>query len=114
MKRELYEEVGLELDNKNIIKDFYLKYLKVPSVIEEELSFGVLYKIDLNISFEEFNNKFEIYKKYLGDNGLEVEFTELYGIDKNKESVIKADEKFPNKIPKYIIQMFLKEIEGKN
>lgn len=114
MKRELYEEVGLELEDKNIIKDFYLKYLKVPSVIEEELSFGVLYKIDLNISFEEFNNEFEIYKKYLGDNGLEVEFTGLYGIDKTKESVISAAEKFPNKIPKYIIQMFLKEIESKN
>ena len=114
MKRELYEEVGLELDDKNIIKDFYLKYLKVPSVIEEELSFGVLYKIDLNISFEEFNNEFEIYKKYLRDNDLEVEFTGLYGIDKTKESVISAAEKFPNKIPKYIIQMFLKEIESKN
>lgn len=113
MKRELYEEVGLELDDKRIIKDFYLKYLKVPSATEEELSLGVLYKIDLNISFEKLNNKFEEYKKYLIDNGLEVEFTKLYGIDKTEESIIKINEKFLNKIPKYIIQMFLKEIKGK-
>lgn len=113
MKRELYEELGIDLDNKNIVKDFYLRYLKIPSIIEVELSFGVLYKIDLNITFEEFKEKFYKYKKYLDDNKLEVEFTEVYGIDKNKKCIEEFEKNYSNRIPKYIVEMFFKEIECK-
>lgn len=113
MKRELYEELGINLDDRNIVKDFYLRYLKVPSIIEVELSFGVLYKIDLNITFEEFKEKFYKYKKYLDDNKLEVEFIEVYGIDKNKKSIEDFEKIYSNRIPKYIIEMFFKEIECK-
>ena len=113
MTRELYEEMGIDIDDKNIVKDYYLKYLKIPSIIEVELSFGVIFKIDLNISFEEFKEKFDKYTEYLKENKLEVEFTDVYGIDKNEKSIKEAEEKYLNKIPKYTIQMFLKEIEGK-
>ena len=113
MKRELYEELGIKLEDKNIVKDFYLKYLKIPSIVEVELSFGVLYKINLNITYEEFKNKFFEYKKYLDDNKLEVEFIDVYGIDKNKKSVEKFGKEYVNRIPKYIMEMFFKEIESK-
>lgn len=111
MTRELYEEMGIDINDKTVVKDYYLKYLKVPSIIEVELSFGVLFKIELNISFEEFKERFEKYKEYLKSNDLEVEFTDVYGIDKNEKSIKEADEKYLNKIPKYTIQMFLKELE---
>ena len=72
-----------------------------------------MYKIDLNITFEEFKEKFYKYKKYLDDNKLEVEFTEVYGIDKNKKSIEEFEKTYLNRIPKYIVEMFFKEIECK-
>ena len=111
MVRELYEEMGIDINDKNIIKDCFIKYLKLPSQKEVELSFGILYKINLNITFEELENNFNEYIKYLSDNALEVEFTKIYGIDKTKKGIEEAKEKYGNKIPAYTIELFFKECE---
>ena len=110
MIRELYEEIGIDVNDKNIVKEYKVNYLKLPNKKEVELSFGILFKVKLNIDFNLLEEKFKTYKKYLQDNKLEVEFTDLYGIDKNKESIEMAIEKYGNKIPAYTIELFLKEI----
>ena len=110
MIRELYEEIGIDADDKNIVKEYKVNYLKLPNKKEVELSFGILFKVKLNIDFNLLEERFKTYKKYLQDNKLEVEFTDLYGIDKNKESIEMAIEKYGNKIPAYTIELFLKEI----
>ena len=111
MVRELYEEMGIDINDKNVVKDYFIKYLKLPSIKEVELSFGILYKINLNITFEELESNFNKYIKYLKDNVLEVEFTKIYGIDKTKKGIEEAKEKYGNRIPAYTIELFLKECE---
>lgn len=110
MIRELYEEFGIDINDKKIVKDYYLRYLKLPTIKEVELSFGVLYKIDLNITFEEFKNHFKEYSNYLKENDLEIEFTKAIAIDKNMDAIKNAEREYGSKIPRYTIELFLKDL----
>ena len=103
--------IGIDINDKNVVKDYFIKYLKLPSTKEVELSFGILYKINLNITFEELESNFNKYIKYLKDYVLEVEFTKIYGIDKTKKGIEETKEKYGSRIPAYTIELFLKECE---
>lgn len=110
MAREVYEEFGLKIDD-DIVKDSYLRAIKVPNRKEQEFSFGILYKVELDITFEEFEKRFNKYLEHLKTNKLEIEFTEMLGIDKTEEAIKEAEKKYGDRIPKYTIELFLKELE---
>lgn len=110
MIRELYEEFGIDINNKKVVKDYILKYIKLPTIEEVELSFGILYKINLNITYSEFEKEYEKYLEYLKKNDLEIEFTKPIAIDKNKNSIKNVEKEYRNKIPKYTIELFLKDL----
>lgn len=71
LKREILEEIGLDLNDESKIFNVQMKYLKVPSDNENSGSIGILYTGCLNFTSEEFNN-------YLSDNTFDGEITECY------------------------------------
>ena len=71
LKRELKEEVNLNLDDV----DYEFKYIECPT--KKRNVYGFLAIGNINMSKNELLNHFEDYKKYLEDNNLEVEFDNL-------------------------------------
>ena len=109
MKREIYEELGIRIDDKDIVKDYYLKFIKLPTNKEKEYSLGFIYKVNLNISSEEFKKNFYEYKDYLKNNKLEIEFDSLLFIDDEKDKIKNLDNEIKSKIPMYTLEMYLKD-----
>ena len=110
MTRELYEEFGIDINDKRVVRNYALKYIKLPTIEEVELSFGILYKINLNITYSEFEEEYKEYLKYLKENNLEIEFTKPIAIDKNEKAIRNIEKEYGNKIPKYTIELFLKDL----
>ncbi len=77
LKRELKEELNLNLDN---IK-YEMKYLEIPSEKRSVYGFLAIGKID--ITKQELNKHFENYKEYIKENNLEQEFSKLVFLSKN-------------------------------
>ena len=74
LKRELKEELGIDLNNKEIVPDYKISYLKVPG--DNKLtyhSFGIIFTGSLNYTKEELQSYFEANKEYFDH-----EITELY------------------------------------
>ena len=71
IKREVLEEIGIDLDNKTQVLDYEMKYLKVPKNNENYYTIGILYTGSLNFSSEEF-------KQYLMANKFDDEINEYY------------------------------------
>ena len=78
----------------------------------EEWSFGFIYKVKLNITFDEFYEMFHKYKKYLEENKLEVEFDEVYGIYKNREYILDYEKTEGIKLIPFYEELLLKELEN--
>lgn len=79
--RELKEEMNIDINDFDIVKSFECKYL---SKEIDKNSIGILYKLTLNKAYEEICKKYSEYMKYLERNNLEIEFSELVAVDKNK------------------------------
>ena len=109
--REMYEEFGIDASNKDIVDNYYLKYFKIPCE-SEEWSFGFIYKVKLNITFDEFYEMFHKYKNYLEENKLEVEFDEVYGIYKNREYILDYEKKDGIRLIPFYEELLLKELEN--
>ncbi len=71
IKREVLEEIGIDLENKKQVLDYEMKYLKVPKNNENYYTIGILYTGNLNYSSEEF-------KQYLMANIFDDEINEYY------------------------------------
>ena len=71
LKRELKEEVNLNLDDV----DYEFKYIECPT--KKRNVYGFLAIGNINMSKNDLIIHFEDYKKYLEDNNLEVEFDNL-------------------------------------
>lgn len=77
LKRELKEELNLDLDDIN----YEMKYLECPS--EKRSVYGFLAIGKLDMTKEELYKHFEEYKNYIEKNNLEQEFSKLVFLNKS-------------------------------
>lgn len=54
LKREVLEEIGLDIDNKKQVIDYSMEYLKVPESSENYYPVGIIYLGRLNYTSQEF------------------------------------------------------------
>lgn len=77
IKRELNEEINLNLDNI----DYKINFMEIPD--EDRHAYGFIALGKLNKTKEELQKHFEEYKKFLVKNNLETEFSTLVFLNKN-------------------------------
>jgi predicted NUDIX family phosphoesterase len=103
-KRELKEELAIDVDDKQEVNSFDCMYLS--NEIDKN-SIGVIYKARINYTSDEMINKFNEYKKYLEDNNLEVEFNQIMIID--KKDIIKFFEEYIGGTEDTVIPVLLED-----
>lgn len=80
--RECKEEVNINLEDKNVVESFKLKYISLPNEISN--AYLIIAKDKLRITKKEMIEYYKEYLKYLKDNNLEIEFASLHFINKKK------------------------------
>lgn len=80
--RECKEEVNINLEDKNIVESFKLKYISLPNEISN--AYLIIAKGKLKMTKKEMIEYYKEYLKYLKDNNLEIEFSNLHFINKKK------------------------------
>ena len=80
--RECKEEVNINLQDKNIVESFEIKYISLPNEISN--AYLIIAKGNLKKTKNEMLEYYKEYLKYLKDNNLEVEFSNIHFINKNK------------------------------
>ena len=82
-KREVMEEIGLDLNDKESV----LSYEPIYFITRKNLSFiNVLYLVHLNISSDQMRSNFENYKSHLIENDMEVELDSIELVENDLES----------------------------
>ena len=77
IKREVDEEIGIDLNDDNKVINYQMKYLKVPTNDENYCTIGILYTGTLNYNSEEF-------KEYTSSNKFDCEIKEYYCYSKEE------------------------------
>lgn len=80
--RECKEEVNINLEDKNVVESFKLKYISLPNKISN--AYLIIAKGKLRMTKKEMIEYYKEYLKYLKDNNLEIEFSNLHFINKKK------------------------------
>lgn len=80
--RECKEEVNINLEDKNMIESFKLKYISIPN--EKSNAYLIIAKSKLRMTKKEMIEYYKEYLTYLKDNNLEIEFSNLHFINKKK------------------------------
>ena len=80
--RECKEEVNINLEDKNVVESFKLKYISLPNEITN--AYLIIAKSKLRMTKKEMIEYYKEYLTYLKDNNLEIEFTRLHFINKKK------------------------------
>ena len=106
--RECKEEVNINLQDKNIVESFEIKYISLPN--EKSNAYLIIAKGNLRMTKKELIESYKEYLKYLKDNNLEIEFANLHFINKKKAK----DELNKLKNPKRNYLEELLEIDGNN
>lgn len=78
--RECKEEVNINLQDKNIVESFEIKYISLPN--EKSNAYLIIAKGNLRMTKKELIEYYKEYLTYLKDNNLEIEFTRLHFINK--------------------------------
>ena len=106
-KRELQEELNLDLDNKEQISKYGFEYLEVPE--GKRHSYCVLLKATTTLTAKELEAHFNNYKKYLEESNGEIEFKKLHFLKIGR--AVEELDKLDNPKRLYVRQML--EIEDK-
>ena len=80
--RECKEEVNINLEDKKVVESFKLKYISLPNEISN--AYLIITKGKLKMTKNEMIEYYKEYLKYLKDNNLEIEFSNLLFINKKK------------------------------
>lgn len=80
--RECKEEVNINLEDKNVVESFKLKYISLPNEISN--AYLIVAKGKLRMTKMEMIEYYKEYLKYLKENNLEIEFASLHFINKKK------------------------------
>ena len=106
IKREFYEEVGIDLNNNDLVKDYSLKYLELPE--DKRNACGMIFETNLNISKNDFEKQYLHYVNALRKNNGEVEFKNVVFIDKSNpiKGLKKLESLNHNDTHKYFYEIF--------
>jgi 8-oxo-dGTP pyrophosphatase MutT (NUDIX family) len=85
IRREIFEETGLDLTNEKLILDFKPKYLKSGG---KSGFLSVIFKVKLLINEDELRNVFINHNKDLILQGIKPEFKSLIFLEASKEKII--------------------------
>jgi 8-oxo-dGTP pyrophosphatase MutT (NUDIX family) len=80
IRRELAEEVGIQMDDKTIAGDIQKKYLKTKG---SRGSFAIIYKMKLSVDRDDFSDFFKIFQDELRKKNENPEFEELIFVGKS-------------------------------
>lgn len=105
--RECQEELNINLQDKNQVEHFEIKYICLPS--ETVHTYILFAKGKLNMTKAQMQEYYEQYLKYLKDNNLEVEFGRIHFIKRDKTT--EELEKFENPKREYLKSLL--EIDSK-
>ena len=106
--RECKEEVNINLQDKSLVENFEIKYISLPN--EKSNAYLIITKAKLKKAKNGMIKYYKEYLKYLKDNNLEVEFSNLHFISK-----MNAKEELNNlKNPKRSYLEDLLEIDSNN
>lgn len=78
--RELKEELGIDLFDKNIVQEYEMRYMETPQ--GKRHSYAPMMKGILTITAEQMEELYNNYKNELEQNGQEIEFATLHFIKK--------------------------------
>ena len=98
IRREVLEEIGIDLCNLKQVLNYQMKYLKIPENNENYYPIGILYVGELNYTSEEFN-------RYIKDKKFDNEIKEYYYY--NKEECMKLELTDPDN--SYVKELILLE-----
>ena len=77
IKREVLEEIGIDLTNPKQVLNYHIKYLKIPENGEKYYPIGILYIGNLNFTSNEF-------KEYMNNKKHDNEILEIYYYNKEE------------------------------
>lgn len=101
--REVKEEIGISLTNKDVIDNFKPIYY----LTRENLSFiNVLFLAQLKMTSGELKIAFEIYKKKLQTHNIDSELADIYFLKCNKEAITMFLENNQNILIDYMDDLF--------
>lgn len=103
LKREVYEEIGLNIEDKNDIIEYKEKYIKIPNGNENMCSIGIIYEGKLNYTKKELIKIFNINK-----DKLDTEIDQLLFYNNDNYLDLESQKKVS-----YIMELFEKLIENK-
>jgi len=85
IKKELEEELGINVGDKQRIRTFAPAYFKEGGPTNK---MTVVYRVKLNETGDEFSKKYDKFVAHLQENGEQPEFGKIIILDKNKEIII--------------------------
>lgn len=107
IKRELTEEVGLDMKNKLIVQKLEQKYIKTKGL---QNSFAIIYKMNLQVDRKYFENHFIDFQNQFREKGEKTEFDELIFI--NKKNFKRILKKIKDYTDDYIIPLLKIELNN--
>ena len=96
--RECKEELNIDLNDSNQVKNYEIKYLSLPT--EDVHTYIIIAKGELNMTKDQMQEYYEKYLEYLKENNLEIEFGKIHFIKKGR--VAKELEKLNNPKRNYV------------
>lgn len=106
IKREINEEIGLNLDDKYKVEEIKEDYI----ITRKNLSFiNIYFKIKLKLSSKEITDLFNNYKEDLYKNNIESELESIILIKNEKISIDKFLDENKNRVIEYMKDLFLVE-----
>lgn len=98
IKREVQEEINIDLDNKEMIEKYQIKYINLPN--NKEHGYMIFAKGKVKMTAKELEQHYEKYLQFLRKNNLEIEFGKIHLISKKKS--IETLEKLANPKREYL------------
>ena len=80
--RECKEELNIDLNDSNQVKNYEIKYLSLPT--EDVHTYIIIAKGELNMTKDQMQEYYEKYLEYLKENNLEIEFGKIHFIKKGR------------------------------
>lgn len=101
--KELAEELGIDVYNKNLVKEFYPAYLKTGGPTEK---MTISYIVRINRTADQFMNDYQAFVSTLSDSGDEPEFGRLFCIDDTTESIDAFVATYGERLNEYMAILF--------
>ena len=105
IRREVKEEVNIDLDDENFVENYELKYVSVPDDVAH--TYLIFAKGKLKMTAGEMSECYDNYLRYLRDNNLEVEFEKIHFI--HKEKVKEELERLTNPRREYLLDLLTED-----